>query len=367
MRDRSAPRFTLVVVGILCVAAAAVRADDGALNFQDPNPQRYDFAVRASAIDPRVRSHPEVDFLLEKDGKPQDGEGGAVDTRVAPRGRLVVWLMGASPGLFDRVTGYGMHAVHVHYARGWFGRFGEAAPAGDTNFLGKIRAEAATGRDLSPVIDVPEPDGMKERAHQLVRWLAKENPQGRWDYFLAEDGKGLRWDRVIVAGSSHGATTAARFAKEVRVDRVVMLCGPRDQFETWQGLPSATPANRFFGFSHVLDGGWTGGHYCRSWKLLALHEFGPIVNVDGSKPPYENTRRLVSAAEVGNDAKRAHGAVTPGKSSPKDPSGAFLYEDVWRYLFTHPVEATGTPVAADPDCLKELSRPAKRASKPAVP
>ncbi|MGC4121937.1 MAG: hypothetical protein QM765_46615 [Myxococcales bacterium] len=56
-----------------------------------------------------------------------------------------------------------------------------------------------------------------------------------------------------------------------------MFCGPRNQYETWQGLPSATPKNRFFAFSHVLDGGWTGGHYCRSWELLGLQEFGPVV------------------------------------------------------------------------------------------
>jgi hypothetical protein len=110
--------------------------------------------------------------------------------------------------------------------------------------------------------------------------------------------------RVIVAGSSHGATTAARFAKHQRVDRVVMFCGPRDQFETWQALPSATPANRFFGFSHVLDDGWKGDHYCRSWELLGLHEFGPLVNVDRTSPPYGNTRRLITDADVKNDAKR---------------------------------------------------------------
>ena len=167
----------------------------------------------------------------------------------------------------------------------------------------------------------------------------------------------MRWDRVIVAGSSHGATTAARFAKEVKVDRVVMFCGPRDQFETWQSLPSATPANRFFAYSHALDGGWTGGHYCRSWELLGLHAFGPIVNVDRAKTPYGNTRRLVTDADVKGDVKRAHGAVVPGKSAPKSADGRYLHGDVWRYLFTHPVDDVGISVPADPNCLKELPRP----------
>lgn len=97
-----------------------------------------------------------------------------------------------------------------------------------------------------------------------------------------------------------------------------MLCGPRHQYQTWQGLPSATPANRFFGFSHVLDGGWTGDHYCRSWQLLGLAEFGPIVNVDQSKPPYGNTRRLITDGDVKGDDKRAHSSVTPWQCLGED-------------------------------------------------
>jgi hypothetical protein len=129
-----------------------------------------------------------------------------------------------------------------------------------------------------------------------------------------------------------------------------MFSGPRDQLEVWQALPSATPGNRFFGFTHVLDDGWKNDHYSRSWQLLKLQDFGPVVDVDLTSPPYGNTRRIITRADVNNDPKRAHGSVIPGGSAPKDKSGGFLHEDVWRYLFTHPVEATGTPVPPDPDC-----------------
>jgi hypothetical protein len=154
-----------------------------------------------------------------------------------------------------------------------------------------------------------------------------------------------------MAGSSHGATTAARFAKHQSVDRVVMLCGPRDQDQDWQAIPSATPANRYFGFSHVLDGGWTGNHYCRSWELLGLNHYGPIVDIDSQSPPYENSRRLISQADVAGDRNRAHSAVQPGKASPQDAQGKFLYEPVWRYLFTHPADQVGNPSPIDPDCV----------------
>jgi hypothetical protein len=317
-------------------------------------PRRYDLSERASVIDKRVRSHPEIEYLLEKDGKPLDMQQACVDTRVAPQGKLVIWLMGHNQGLFERVTGYGFHAIRVHYANGWFGKFGKEPPPSDDKLLGKIRLEAATGEDFSELVSIPKPDGMKERAYQFVKWLAHENPQARWELFLTPDGKDLRWDRVVMAGSSHGSTTAARFAIHQKVDRVVMFCGPRDQYETWQGLPSATPSNRFFGFSHVLDSGWSGDHYCRSWEMLGLNQHGPIVNVDQSKPPFENTRRLVTDAEVKNDAKRAHSSVTPGGSAVKNSAGKFIHEAVWEYLFTHPAEKVGVPTAVDESCDKDL-------------
>lgn len=336
---------------LLALAPGAVRAADSGVAFDDPSPRRYELAARASALDPLARPHPEINFVFEAGGKTQDLQQASVDTRVAPRGRLMIWLMGYSQPLFERVNGYGIHALRVHYANGWFPQFGREPPPAEDKFLGKIRLEAATGEDFSDQVVIPRPDGMMERARQFLRWLAKENPQGMWGQFLTEDGGAIRWDRVIVAGASHGATTATRFALHQRVDRVVMFCGPRDQYETWQALPSATPKERFFGFSHVLDGGWSGHHYCRSWELLGLHRFGPVVNVDQMAPPYGNTRRLVTSADVKNAPQRAHGSVVPGGSAVKDAAGAFIHEDVWKYLFTHPVESVGEPSPTDPGCV----------------
>ena len=295
-------------------------------------------------------------FVFEKDGKPADFENASVDTRVKSQGRLVIWLMGHSGPLFDRLAGYGLHAIQVHYANGWFGTFGKEPAPADPMHLGKIRLEAATGEDFSDLVTIPKPDGMKERALQLVKHLAKANPPGRWEQFIAPGGNDLLWEKVTVAGSSHGSTTAARFAIHQKVGRVVMLCGPRDQYETWQGLPSATPTNRFFGFSHVLDGGWKGDHYCRSWLLLGLNKVGPIVNVDKTPAPFGNSRRLITDADVKGDEKRAHGAVTPGGSAVKDAKGNYIHEEVWKYLFNHPVDKVGESVPAENDCRMNLRK-----------
>lgn len=317
--------------------------------FKDAKPQRYKLKARASELDPLAKEHPEINFVFAKDGKPQDEENASVDTGVEPRGRLVIWLMGYNDALFQRLNNYGLHAIQVHYANQWFTKLCQPSPR-DGQARGNVRLEAAIGEDVSDEIDIPKPDSVKERARQFVRWLSQEHPVGRWDQFLTPDGSGMQWDKVILSGASHGSTTAARFAQHQAVDRVVMLCGPRDQDQDWQSLPSATPPERYFGFTHVLDGGWTGHHYCRSWELLGLHQFGPVVNVDTATPPYENSRRLNSAADVGNDANKAHSSVTPGSASPKDAGGALLYEPVWRYLYTHPVKEVGKPVPRDPDC-----------------
>lgn len=318
-----------------------------------PSGEHYERSARASVIDPKVRAHPEILSLLEKDGKPQDLEHASVDTRVASQGKLVIWLMGYNRELFDRLDRYGMNSIQVCYPREWFGTLYSGPPPQDDLFLSKVRLEAATGENVSPAIDIPKPDSIMERSYQFVRWLDKENPEGNWKQFLTADSTALQWDKVILAGASHGATTAARMAKQVRVDRVVMFCGPRDQYEVWQKLPSATPENRFFGFSHVLDDGWTGDHYPRSWQLMNLQQFGPVTDVDHATPPYGHTRRLTTAAEVHGDHGRAHSSVVPGGAAIKDSAGRYLHEDVWRYLFTTAIEETGAPVPADPQTKME--------------
>ncbi len=306
----------------------------------------FNLTARASELDARARPHPEIDFVFDREGKPADVQHAVVDTRIRSRGRLVVWLMDYNPALFDRLASYGLHGVQPHYANKWFA----LVKPRDRMARGLVRLEAATGRDVSDQVAIPDPDGMMERTRVFVTWLTRENPEGKWEQFLTEDGTAVRWEKVILAGASHGSTTAARFAKEVRCDRVVMLCGPRDQDQDWQSLPSATPAERFFAFSHVLDDGWIGHHYCRSWEVLGMADFGPIVDVDTATPPYGNTRRLVSAADVGGDRKKAHGAVQPGRRSPTAPDGSMRYEPVWKYLFTHPVDQVGEPTPPDPAC-----------------
>ena len=300
----------------------------------------YELSVRASEINPLAQEYPEINYTFaEIKGKHQDLQHAIVDTRVEPRDRLVIWLMSYNRVLSEYLASLGLHLIQPHYANRWFSTVPkEKHDTGEC--LGNIRLEAAIGEDHSPLVDIPKPDGLAAHSFQFVKWLAKENPEGKWERFLNEERTALLWEKIILSGSSHGSTTSARFAKYQKVARVVTFSGPRDQLESWQSLPSATPANRYFGFTHILDKGWTGNHYCRSWQMLGLAKFGPLVNVEKTKHPFGNSRRLITDFDVDGNANKAHGIVV------RDGH----WKEVWKYLYTHPVDKVGKPVSPDPDC-----------------
>ena len=329
----------ILVLVFMCVASTTAFALPQA-------GRRHDLQARASEIDSRAGEHPEIGFVFaDALGRPKDLQHAVVDTRVSSRGRLVIWLMGHNQELFESISSYGLHGIQPHYANGWFSKI-DSVRRDDGMTLGGIRLEAATGEDYSPLVNIPKPDGAAQRSLQFVKWLAVHHPEGKWEQFLNADRSDLLWEKVILSGISHGSTTAARWAKHQKVARVVMFSGPRDQLESWQGLESKTPANRYFGFTHILDSGWMGHHYCRSWQMLGLAEFGPLVNVETSEPPFGKSRRLITNYDVNNDARRAHTIVVRGKH----------WSQVWRYLFTHPVGQTGNPVPRDPNCKMDLRR-----------
>jgi hypothetical protein len=302
---------------------------------------KVELSVRAREINPDAKEYPAINYTFTKvKDKYQDMQHAIVDTSVLSRDRLVIWLMSYNAELSEYLASLGLHLIQPHYANRWFSTVPkETHDTGEC--LGNIRLEAAIGEDHSPLVDIPKPDGLAARSLSFVKWLAMENPQGKWERFLNGDQSALRWDKVILSGISHGSTTSARFAKYQKVARVVAFSGPRDQLESWQSLESATPANRYFGFTHVLDKGWTAKHYCRSWQMLGLAEYGPIVNVEEKNAPYGNSRRLITDFDVDGNANKAHGIVVRGDR----------WQNVWKYLFTHPVDEVGKPVAKDPECV----------------
>ena len=81
----------------------------------------HETSVRASEINPLAKEHPELNFTFaEVKGKHQDLQRAIVDTRVASRDRLVIWLMSYNGELSKYLSGLGLHLIQPHYANRWF-------------------------------------------------------------------------------------------------------------------------------------------------------------------------------------------------------------------------------------------------------
>ena len=104
----------------------------------------------------------------------QDLQQAIVDTRVAPRGKLVIWLMRHNPGLFQRLSSYGLHAIQVHYANRWFSLCCREKPVGE-HCRGNIRLEAATGRDFSDEVDIPGRRWRHLRVRHVLRGVVPKD------------------------------------------------------------------------------------------------------------------------------------------------------------------------------------------------
>ena len=70
--------------------------------------------VRASEVDPEVKSYPEIGFVLEEDGEAKDYQYASFDRGVRRKDELVIWLMGHNGELSDFVTARGFHYIGVN-------------------------------------------------------------------------------------------------------------------------------------------------------------------------------------------------------------------------------------------------------------
>jgi dienelactone hydrolase len=241
------------------------------------SPQLFTIKFKPSAADPATVSN--------------DAEQTAyIDTRATTiRAKLVVTLSGTSNppgplGLASYAAGLGFHAFAVAYYNAY-------SPAqSDPDFFGQARFDEFDGMGRNKSFKVARPDSVEVRVARALTYLQAKNPQGDWAYYLNKDGQ-VRWSDVIFFGQSHGATSAAAFAKIRRVWRAVSMSGPRDTkpvVATWLTLPSATPIDRFYGFTGTGDG----QHPDHLKAMEVMGYIGAVVDITQAKPPYGGSHRL---------------------------------------------------------------------------
>ena len=258
----------------------------------------------------------------------------------APRAnKLVVYLVGLNNkpergrAMMQELARMGFHALAPMYANDYDIRRVCAPPQDpDDDCHGKIRLEAFEGVDHSPHLEVKPANSAEVRVARLLAHLQRQFPAEGWGAFL--DGERPRWSQIVVAGHSHGASTAGLIGKVRRVDRVVMLSGPFDNRNgapaAWTARPPATPLDRTYGFSHAQEEQYS--QHLKDWEAMELGKLGPLTTVDRAAPPFANSHQLVTALPpvLG---KNPHGVTEAGSASPQGPDGRYLLDPVFRYLF----------------------------------
>jgi hypothetical protein len=242
------------------------------------SPQLYVIQFKPSAADPTVTTN--------------DAQQTAyLDTRVAHvQGKLVVTLSGTGNppgplGLTSYAASLGFHAFAVNYHNGW-----DPSTQRNPDFFGEGRFDEFDGMGRQKVFTVLRSESVEVRVTKALAYLQSVNPRGDWSYYLDSDGQ-VRWSDVIFFGQSHGATSAAAYAKLRRLSRAVSMSGPRDTnpvVATWLSLPSQTPIDRCYGFTGTQDP----QHPDHLKAMDVLGYLGQVVDITQVKPPYSDSHRL---------------------------------------------------------------------------
>jgi hypothetical protein len=250
---------------------------------------------------------------------------GHLDTNVESLGLLVVYLHGAgAPSTCGSVehgemlAGQGFHVFAPCYVSDY-----GVDMCGDD--IGGCRLEAFEGTDQTNVIDVGPADSIETRIVRGLEHLQTLNPEGDWTCFIVDDAPA--WDRIIISGISHGASTAALIGKYRVAQRVVSLSGPLDTGQAWLTMAGFTPINRYFGFTHTDDTQHDG--HLEAFDVLGM--LGDPTSVDGMAPPYGGTHRLTTSAATTD----GHGSTQAGGSSPMS-GGDWTFLPVWQYMYGVP-------------------------------
>jgi hypothetical protein len=284
-------------------------------------------AVQPQALDPAADKY-------------QAEEYAAFDEQVPRRG-LVVYLVGANnkpqsgrPMMLE-LASLGFAVVVPAYANDYDIRAKCEKRAGDPDedCHGKARLEAFEGKDHSPHIQISRANSIEARVVAMLRHLSTVAPTGGWASYL--DGEQPKWPAIVVAGHSHGSSSAALIAKVREVKRAVILSGPFDNRDgdpaAWLKWPSVTPRERVFAFSHALEEQHRG--HLANWEALGLGAYGPPVRMEESgaatAPDYGGSHELITAV-AGNNP---HGMTAAGRVSPEVSAGRYRYEGAWKYLF----------------------------------
>ncbi|MCS6936567.1 MAG: carboxylesterase family protein [Candidatus Bipolaricaulota bacterium] len=209
----------------------------------------------------------------------------------------------------------------------------------DLDCYAKVRLEIKDGIDRTPLLNITRANSIENRLIKLLIYLHTRFPNEGWGQYLDKDLT-IKWSSIVVSGHSQGGGHAGIIGRYHPVARVVMFASmdynarvgrPANWIAQPSSTPNATPPERFYGFSHQRDEGVNFTILSTQvWPAFGMDKFGPVVNVDKTAPPYQNSHMLTSNldAPTGN----YHGCIVVDRNLILLPDGTPVYKPVWEYL-----------------------------------
>lgn len=283
-----------------------------------------EYSLRPEALDPQANKWLEEELA-------------AVDSTAPKTGPLVVYLIGANSkpikarAMIKEIAALGFHVVAPMYANDYqITEVCDPAKDPDDDCHAKARLEAFDGQDHSPHLEGSRANSIEGRVARMLARLAQDHPDEGWSAYL--DGDQPRWAEIILAGQSHGASSAGLIGKVRKLRRVVMFSGPFDNRAgvpaAWTHLPAMTPVDRVYGISHLREPQHQG--HLKNWAAMGL--VGTPVTVEGSAPSFAGSHQLVTTLTP-LAGKNPHGVSAASGASPRNLDGSFVLAPAWRYLF----------------------------------
>ena len=229
----------------------------------------------------------------------------------------------------------------------------------DLDCYSNVRLEIIDGLDRTPLINITRANSIENRLIKLLIHLRERFPNDGWEHYLDDDNT-IKWSSIVVSGHSQGGGHAGIIGRYHLVARVVMFAAmdyngrqmrPANWIAMPESTPNATPAERFYGFSHQLDDSVNFNVLSgQVWPAYGMNAFGPVANVDEAAPPYGLTHSLTSNLDAPND--NFHGCVVVDRELAFQPDGTPVYKPVWEYLLSDSIELEA-PVIISLEILKK--------------
>jgi hypothetical protein len=218
-----------------------------------PEPRRSVQCIKPSDTDPAIKRFDRVNYVLFNQATPSSANLMVFLTGTFGRPPGPIAFLHAAADAGYRVISLDYNdepAVNVYCPL--------KPPACSASFR-RMRVYG-DGISIDPSFDNSGAESIVNRLIKLLAYLDREDPQQNWASYL---DKGMpNWSRIALAGQSQGAGMAAYIAKRQAVARVILFSSPWDfvapngrfqMMAPWLAIPSATPAERWFGGYHQRE------------------------------------------------------------------------------------------------------------------